>query len=269
MSSPLRTLQSPGASTGPLAEQIQALGPWFHNIHLPDGSQTAPDHPLGDFPFCKWTLLAPHLPADMRGLSVLDIGCNAGYYSIEMARRGAQVVAMDHDRHYLAQASWVAHQLGLADRISLRLGDIYGIARRREKFDVVLFLGVFYHLRHPLLGLDLAAAASRDLLLFQSLCMPGPASADHAPPDPGYQGRDALTGPEWPKMAFIEGELAGDATNWWVPNPCAMDAMVRSAGYRVIAAPEQDVRVCRRTADADRAEVELDRFLAHVQHGNP
>ncbi|HET6433091.1 DUF1698 domain-containing protein [Dyella sp.] len=264
----LRTLQSHGSESGPLAQHIRALGPWFHNIHLPDGSQTAPDHPLGDFPAFKWAGLAPLLAADMRGLRVLDIGCNAGYYSLQMAQRGAQVVAMDHDPHYLAQAEWVVRQFGLSSQVTLRQGDVYDLAGRRERFDVVLFLGVFYHLRYPLLGLDLAAGACDDLLLFQSLCMPGPDDALPAPRDVGYLGRDEMQNDHWPKMAFVEGELAGDPTNWWLPNPGALEAMVRSAGFEVVARPEPDTCVCRRNAaTATASEAALEGVLAHLQRG--
>src|SRR6185312_14831575 len=55
---------------------IAALAPWFHNLHLPDGRQTAPDHSLGDFPAFKWREIEPHIPQDLSGWRVLDIGCN-------------------------------------------------------------------------------------------------------------------------------------------------------------------------------------------------
>ncbi|MBS7456281.1 TIGR04290 family methyltransferase [Coralloluteibacterium stylophorae] len=262
----LKTLQSHGTAEGPLAAEIRALGPWFHNIHLPDGSQTAPDHPLGDFPRFKWERLAPHLPQNLGGMRVLDIGCNAGFYSFQLARRGAQVVAMDHDPHYLRQAGWVARQLGLEGRVELRQGDVYSLAPLRGQFDLVLFLGVFYHLRHPLLGLDLAAAASRDYLLFQSLATTGPAGAGETR-DPGYLGRDELRRDDWPKLAFVEHELAGDPTNWWVPNPPAMQAMVRSAGFAVRGMPDDDVYLCRRTAAADQAEARLHATLTTLARG--
>ena len=87
---------------------IERLGPWFHNLHLPDGSQTAPDHPLGDFPRYKWSVLAPHLPQRLEGWTVLDIGANAGFYTFELAKRGARVTAIDVDDHYLDQARWAA-----------------------------------------------------------------------------------------------------------------------------------------------------------------
>lgn len=60
-------------------KEIGKLGPWFHNLHLPEGIETAPDHFLGDFPSFKWQELKDHVPADLEGWKVLDIGCNAGY----------------------------------------------------------------------------------------------------------------------------------------------------------------------------------------------
>lgn len=89
-----------------VSEQIRALALWFHNLHLPSGQQTAPDHWLGDFPRYKWERLAPFLPPDLKGWTTLDVGCNARYYSIELARRGASVHAIDIDPHYLRQARW-------------------------------------------------------------------------------------------------------------------------------------------------------------------
>ena len=73
--------------------EIAGLAPWFHNLHLPDGRETAPDHPLGDFPSFKWREIAPHVPDDLQGWTALDIGCNAGFYTFELARRGAHVTA--------------------------------------------------------------------------------------------------------------------------------------------------------------------------------
>jgi tRNA (mo5U34)-methyltransferase len=90
-----------------LQREIEALGPWFHNLHLPGGVQTLPNHFLGgDFPNFKWQQIQPYLPADLSGWRVLDVGCNAGFYSFELARRGASVLGMDVDPHYLAQARW-------------------------------------------------------------------------------------------------------------------------------------------------------------------
>ena len=75
--------QFASAGTAEREAEILALGPWFHNLHLPDGAQTAPGHALGDFPAFKWAELAPHLPEDLRGWTALDIGCNAGFYNAQ------------------------------------------------------------------------------------------------------------------------------------------------------------------------------------------
>src|ERR1041385_2462769 len=99
--------------TSAAKKTIQNLQPWFHNLHLPDGTQTAPDHRLGDFPRFKWQQIGGHLPADLTGWRVLDIGCNAGFYSFELGGRGAHVLGIDIDPHYLKQARWAAKQFNL------------------------------------------------------------------------------------------------------------------------------------------------------------
>ena len=75
-----------------IRRRAEALGEWFHNIDL-DGVKTAPNHFLHDYPASKWRRFAHVVPADLRGRSVLDIGCNGGFYSIEMKRRGADRVS--------------------------------------------------------------------------------------------------------------------------------------------------------------------------------
>src|SRR3712207_2885382 len=98
-----------------LKERVAQLGPWFHNLNL-GGVWTAPDHFLGDYPGAKFRRFAPHLPKDLSRKSVLDIGCNAGFYSIEMKRRGAKrVLGIDSDERYLAQARFASETLGFSD----------------------------------------------------------------------------------------------------------------------------------------------------------
>jgi tRNA (mo5U34)-methyltransferase len=226
-----------------VAEAVTRLGPWFHNLHLPDGTETAPDHPLGDFPIVKWRILAGHLPERLHGWTALDIGCNAGFYSFELARRGAQVTAIDIDDHYLDQARWAAREYGLNDRIEFRRMQVYDLARSATTYDLVLFLGVFYHLRYPLLGLDIVARRVRRLLAFQTLTtqeMEVQADTGDRPLD----ARAALRAPGWPRMAFIEQRFAGDPTNWWVPNHAGVLAMLRSSGLKVREHLPHELYVC-------------------------
>jgi len=151
-----------------IEKRVHELGDWFQNIDL-GGVPTAPNHFLGDYPNIKWRGFAHAIPADLTGKSVLDIGCNAGFYSLEMKRRGAaRVVGIDSDDTYLAQARFAAEVNG-AD-IEFRKLDVYDVAKLGERFDLVLFMGVLYHLRHPLLALDLLYEhVVRDLMVFQSL----------------------------------------------------------------------------------------------------
>ena len=240
------------------------LAPWFHNLHLPGGTQTAPDHPLGDFPAFKWAEIAPSLPENLSGARALDIGCNAGFYTFELARRGASVTAIDVDEHYLRQARWAAGELELEERVEFRQMGVYDLARLADSFDVVLFLGVLYHLRHPLLAIDLVAerVAPEGTLVLQTLTTPGDESAA-VPADLSIDGRDAMRDRGWPYMAFIERELAGDPTNWWAPTGACVEAMVRSAGLSVVARPGHEIYVCRpgdtrSDFDAERTRAELD-----------
>jgi tRNA (mo5U34)-methyltransferase len=236
-------LQSDGAAAGD--DEIAALGPWFHNLHLPDGLQTAPDHPLGDFPSFKWRQLETALPADLSGCRVLDIGCNAGFYSFELARRGGDVLAIDHDPHYLRQAHWARDRLGLTQRVELRQLGVYDLPQLDEQFDVVLFLGVMYHLRYPLLGLDLVSQKVRGNLVLQTLTLPGDGQVS-TPHDLSLDERAQLTEPGWPTMAFVEHQMAGDPTNWWLANAAAVEAMVRSCGLRVLDRPAHEMWLCER-----------------------
>src|SRR3954463_4530206 len=84
-------MQEQSLSTDQIRQRVQELGKWFHNLDL-QGVQTAPDHFLGDYPTTKWQRFASAIPTDLRGKTVLDIGCNAGFYSIQMKQRGAERV---------------------------------------------------------------------------------------------------------------------------------------------------------------------------------
>ena len=234
-----------------LRDRVEALAPWFHNIDLGGGLWTAPDHFLGDYPGFKFRRFADALPADLSGKSVLDIGCNAGFYSVEMKRRGAaRVIGIDSDDRYLEQARLVSEALGFGD-IEFRKLSVYDVARLGERFDLVIFMGVLYHLRHPLLALDLIREhVAADLMLFQTL-QQGSSDVLVVPEDhpfylpgttrpPGY-----FDNPAYPKMHFIERAFAGDWTNWWAPNAACSQAMLRASGFTIEARPEDEVYLCR------------------------
>ncbi|HZR46805.1 MAG TPA: methyltransferase domain-containing protein, partial [Candidatus Manganitrophaceae bacterium] len=174
---------------------------------------------------------------------VLDIGCNGGFYSIEMKRRGAaRVVAIDFDEGYLAQARFAAEVNGAG--IEFHQMSVYDVDRLGERFDYVLFMGVFYHLRHPLLALDKVAQAVGERLVFQTMIR-GSKEIIPVPPDLPFSDTETFESRDFPCMYFIEEKYAEDPTNWWIPNRAAAEAMLRSAGFGILAHPEEEVWICR------------------------
>lgn len=246
-----------------LAREIAELGPWFHNLHLPGGVTTAPDHWLGDFPRYKWEQLAPCLPNDLNGWRALDIGCNAGFYSFALAERGARVTGLDSDARYLRQAEWARERLGL-DGVDFRRGQVYDLAGSDERYDLVLFMGVLYHLRYPMLALDTVARLKPRLMVFQSLTHGG----ERLPPENDasldFATRGRLDHPDWPKLAFIETAFADDPTNWWVPNHAAIEAMLRAAGFAIEAHPGHELYLCRTATDAPPVPLSEDEYASAI-----
>jgi tRNA (mo5U34)-methyltransferase len=140
----------------------------------------------------------------------------------------------------------------LEAQVEFRQMEVYDIARSDETFDLVWFMGVFYHLRYPLLGLDLLARRTRRLMMFQTLTMPGDSVYTDTADCP-ILDRSKLLETGWPKMAFIEHRLSGDPTNWWAANHAGVEAMLRSSGLRVEARPGHEIYLCAPDPDAGEA----------------
>ena len=226
-----------------LRSRIDALGPWFHNLNL-EGMWTAPDHFLGDYPGAKFRRFEAGLP-DIAGKSVLDIGCNAGFYSIEMKRRGAsRVLGIDSDQRYLDQARLATEVLGYDDGVEFAKLDVYRVGEIGEKFDLVIFMGVLYHLRHPLLALDLIREhVACDMLLFQSM-QRGSKFVLDLEDDYKFEETDIFFESSFPKLHFVEKQYSHDWTNWWVPNRACTEAMLRSSGFSIDRRIEEEVYLC-------------------------
>ncbi len=227
-----------------LKKRIEELGPWFQNLRIGE-LQTAEDHFLGDYPAFKWAGFQHVVPDDLQGKSVLDIGCNAGFYAMEMKRRNAgRVVGIDNDPRYLAQARFAANHAGLD--IEFIQMSVYDVAKLGQRFDLVIFMGVLYHLRHPLLALDLLHEhVVGDELLFQCL-QRGDERTPELAPDYDFAEWSVFDRPAFPRLFFIEKAYAGDLTNWFFPNKGAVEAMLRSSGFDIESNPEREVYLCRR-----------------------
>lgn len=205
----------PQTSTAPSPAQFQqeaAAIPWMHRIDLGNGVVTPG----------KWdtnaVLKRLNLPADLSGQTVLDVGCWDGFYSFEAERRGARrVLATD-------SFAWRGHCGGskkgfelarkaLSSRVEDLDIDVLELSPSRlGVFDIVLFLGVLYHMKHPMLALECVASVTGRLLVVETVI------------DLLYVPREAL--------AFYPGnELDRDVTNWFGPTPSAVEAMLRSVGF--------------------------------------
>lgn len=231
-------------SKAELKARIHALGPWFQNIRI-GGIPTAEDHFLGDYPAFKWEGFKHVIPEDLEGRSVLDVGCNAGFYAMEMKRRNAgKVVGIDSDPRYLRQAEFAARHAGLD--IEFHQMSVYDVGKLSRRFDLVIFMGVLYHLRHPLLALDLLHEhVVDDLMLFQCL-QRGDERVPNLEENYDFSEWSIFDRPDYPKLFFVEERYASDPTNWFIPNTAAVEAMLRSSGFKLLENPERDVYLCQR-----------------------
>ncbi|MBV9622381.1 MAG: TIGR04290 family methyltransferase [Acidobacteria bacterium] len=253
-------LSPPSFSDGgrELRERIRELGEWFHNLNL-HGVPTAPHHFLGDFPNIKWRQIAHAIPENLSGATVLDVGCNAGFYSIELKKRGARrVVGIDVDDRYLKQARFAAAVLGVD--IELEKCSVYQVDRIAGGFDYVFFMGVFYHLRYPLFALDRLIKKVGGKLVFQTMVR-GSQEADRWEDDYPFSNTEIFEQRNFPAMYFIEKSYSNDPTNWWIPNRSAVEAMLRSSGLEIEAHPEPETWICRPVAALRDGQYILDREL--------
>jgi tRNA (mo5U34)-methyltransferase len=259
MSSSSHTPTPQNTDQAEIARQIRDMGEWFHNLNL-HGVPTAPNHFLGDFPNIKWKEIQKQIPERLDGTTVLDIGCNGGFYSIEFKRRGADyVLGIDVDERYLKQARFAARTLDLD--IEFRRCSVYDLESISGRFDYVVFMGVFYHLRYPLLGLDLAVKKIQGQMIFQTM-LRGSQDTRQWEPDYPFWKKDIFLDPAFPVMYFIEKEYSSDPTNWWIPNRAAAEGILRSAGLEIVAHPEEETWICKPASNRIDRRYVLDLELA-------
>lgn len=155
-------------------------------------------------------------PKRLDGKSVLDIGCNAGFYSLSSWVRGARRVAgLDQQPHYIAQALMIRDMLGLpATAVEFRVADGHDLSPDSEHFDFVINTGVVYHLQNPMDFLCKVRSITNETMLLESEMLIDPAYAEYA----------------W----FIEGQYGGDLSNWWIYGPTCLERMARAAGFREV-----------------------------------
>ena len=225
-----------------LQRAISRLGPWYHDVELSPVVSTNPANKY--YMASRWRFLKPFVPDDLTGKSVLDIGCNAGFFSFEMKKRNAaRVVGVDIMPHVLAQARFLSHWFKLQIELrELGVNDIESLGQ----FDFVVFIGVLYHLRHPLYALEKVASVCKETMYLQSLLRGD--TRDFEPAENySFEERAVFERAEFPRMYFIEKSFNGDTSNWWVPNHSCLKAMARAAGFRSVEeSAHPELVVCRK-----------------------
>jgi tRNA (mo5U34)-methyltransferase len=258
-----------GQNIEDVQRRVDELGWWYHHFELPSGVWTGTGEPPAYDPVERWELFEPHLPDDLEGKSVLDVGGNSGYFSLRMKQRGAgRCLMVEPVVEFVDQATFVFEQFGV--EVDVVCEDVHAYCLTTdERFDYVLFLGLFYHLKYPVLVLDRLAEMTKELMIFNShiegIPPEAPAVDETAPSALGRmrrsvakrlgrsQGdvaretadvdRDELQSPSFPRMSFLEGAYRGDLSNWWVPNYEALEPLARSAGLKVLARPHPEMLV--------------------------
>ena len=179
---------------------------WYHSIQLPDGHVI---QGMIGIDALKGRFAAFPIPADLAGKRVLDVGAWTGWCSFEMERRGAQVVAVDCVEF---EEFREAHRL-LGSQVDYRILDVDELTPQSVGlFDYVLFFGVLYHLRNPLLGLEKICALTKDTAFVESFVTD--------------DGSAPCT------LEFYEtNELGGQIDNWFGPSVQCAAALCRSAGF--------------------------------------
>jgi tRNA (mo5U34)-methyltransferase len=221
-----------------LLEELPSLGTWHHTIDLGYGIKTAQHMHSGYDPEERWNIIAPYIPEDLTGKSVLDLGANSGYLAMKMKKRGAsRVVAVDFYEGAVRQIRFIAQWYGVD--IEIIQEDVHAYClTTEERFDYVIFLGLFYHLRYGTLVLDRLAEMTRSRLFFQTILI-GPESPDFEP-DENYTWEDIngkMQSENFPKLYFIEKKFNHDLSNWWFANEAAAVSLLRNAGLKITAQP--------------------------------
>ena len=187
---------------------------WYHSFELPDGRCFDGHESLAKL---RTRIAQMPIPGDLTGKRVLDIGAWDGWFSFEMERRGAEVVAVDCVE--VANFLFIHRELG--SHVEYRVMDLYDLSPEKVGyFDIVLFLGVLYHLKHPLLALEKVCALTRDIAIVSSFIT-------DAPPRPAEELMNEI-----PRMEFYEtDEMARQVDNWLGPNLACVLGLCRTAGF--------------------------------------
>lgn len=201
---------------------------WHHSIEIEPGLVTPGRVSAVDL--CK-KLKSLQFPDSFEGLSVLDIGASDGFFSFEAERRGAKrVLAMDV-RTGQQSGFQIAHGL-LQSEVEFREGNVYELSPEAiGEFDVVICLGLLYHLRYPMVALDRLRAITNRFMILETLCLDEHFVLDDGSFVPLRNIDPRLSNTTVLQFHRFDEVSPGVNSNWFSFNRCALEAMLRSSGF--------------------------------------
>jgi tRNA (mo5U34)-methyltransferase len=225
--------------------------PWFHRIDLGHGMFTKTESVMGepvDHPRQSWEVIRQCLPDDLSSKSVLDVGCNGGFYCVELKRRGARrVLGVDGQRQHVRQALFVRKVLGLD--LEFRRFSVYDLNPETVgRFDITLALGLVYHLKHLVFALERLYDVTNELLIVETAIIP-PEQTPESFVQPLGEIRQTL-------HPIFYAENPADSKeqvfNWFLPSPVALQALLKNTGFEEVeifsVVRDRAVLVCRKGA---------------------
>ncbi len=225
-----------------IEQEMRSLGWWYQHFEFPNGLRTGNGQEPGYDAKARWNFMVPFVPDNLEGASVLDLGGNAGFFSIQMKLRGAsRCVLVDPFVEFNRQAQFAADQFQVELEIVNEDAHTFCLTTD-ERFDYVIFLGLLYHLKYPNLVLDRLAEMTKKRIYIQSFIIGDESDRYHDKANYKRSVDDPLLqDPAYPKLMFVENLYNGDSTNWWIPNFTALSALVRSAGLKVLDRPHPQI----------------------------
>jgi tRNA (mo5U34)-methyltransferase len=241
-----------------IIDGLRILEPWFHRIDLGDGLFTKTESVMGepvDHPRETWEVIRQCLPTDLTGKSLLDVGCNGGFYCVEAKRLGARrVLGVDGQRQHVRQALFVRKVLGLD--LEFRRFSVYDLDLRTiGRFDITLALGLVYHLKHLVLALERLYEITNEMLILESAIIP-PEQTPESFVQPLGEIRQTLH-----PLFYAQNppEAKEQVYNWFLPSPVALQALLLNVGFEDATVfsviRDRAVIVCRKNPNREATTV--------------
>ncbi|PCJ21448.1 MAG: hypothetical protein COB02_02325 [Candidatus Cloacimonadota bacterium] len=199
----MTSIINPNIDRSQLQNKLKELAPWGQSIHV-----MADIHTPGPLDTeHRWRLL-DSMPVNFKGKSVLDAGCNAGYFAFKAEEMGANRVFGIDCNHYINQANFIKNFKKIKN-VDFAVCSVFDPPKK--EFQISLIMGLLYHLKHPFLAIEKLAKITTEMIVIET---------------------EALVSPDdTHKMQFVEHTFRNDDSSWWVPGEECIKGFLRTCGF--------------------------------------